>query len=93
MRVVHFFGLLPYPTRSLGSVHCKSHVLMADNIIPENQSAAIPVLQRHDEQQRDAGEQSDENRKAKILLVCRNAPRLAVVRPSNWTDGLMKYCG
>ncbi|EEQ7541124.1 hypothetical protein H1719_003892 [Escherichia coli] len=53
-------GLLPYPTRFWASaLIAKPHVLMADNIIP-HQSAAIPVLHRHDEQQRNAGEQNDE---------------------------------
>ncbi|MHC6264718.1 hypothetical protein [Escherichia coli] len=53
-------GLLPYPTRFWASaLIAKPQVLMADNITPAPK-AAIPVLQRHDEQQRDAGEQSDE---------------------------------
>ncbi|MGE1457675.1 hypothetical protein ACNF0Q_07525 [Escherichia coli] len=56
---VAFVGLLPHPIRFwLSSSLIKSHVFTDDNGIPPQ--SVVQVLQLHDVQQRNAGEQNDE---------------------------------
>ncbi|WP_167852404.1 hypothetical protein [Escherichia sp. E4385] len=58
---VAFVGLLPHPIRLWADMSLiKSHFFLLLMAASRHQSAAIQVLQRHDVQQRNAGEQNDE---------------------------------